>query len=437
MRNRRSPSTSSISDQLVYEVPPCPTHADRDDTIEMVFSTDALADLLASVGALPPESGAKLFGPVEGLGVDVVEFDIRGSSRASGAVYAPDTEWGTGRLQHWIAQEGPAQRIWTGDAHSHPGLIGIPSPKVGPGLGDIGYVEAVFEQNEIQAEFLIPILTGAGGCGPIRIAPWLVRRAEPTRARWVPFRVVDHAAEFPRRALNPAFGRAEDGRARGFDADRLVRPDHDVVVRTDARGRTLVDVEVCGTRISLVVETTGDVVRAEVRDRSDEVRHIGLIGPGADPLEAARRLVAAGTLLGGIPASPTSRSVPPSSSDRRTRGLLSGAFRDRHVVIAGVSGGSHMVEKLARLGPRRITAIDLDVVETANLARTAFRVGQVGQRKVDAIVEIVSDANPAVDVVPVGCDLTTLGPTELRDLLADADLIVAGTDSFVAQATIN
>jgi len=463
-------------------VPPRPTDGDAID-IDLSFTPHALNTLLDTVGSRPPESGAKLFGPVGGFGVDLVEFDVRGSQRAGGAVYAPDTEWGSSRLAHWISQDGDDQRIWTGDAHSHPGGFGWPSRRSGPGLGDLGYVEAVFEQNEIQFEFAIPILTATGpGTAAVRIHPWVVLRSEPLRPRWARFSV--RAADaFPERLFNPAFEAGADAAAGTgpawprLDLDRLARllkerfGHYVVILGPDEHGSVEIDVGDAIVRIEL--DGSGSAVTATILEGSGSGIQAGSASGRADPdregtaatlagiaLEAGRSrrpadapLSSTTTLEGtgsdsddadgeesvGAGADPDASPSPITREEyyARVTSVLSEDFHDRSILVVGASGGSYLIEKLARLGPRRIVIVDPDVVEVPNLVRTAFRIDQVGMAKTVAMADLVATANPFVEVDARPDDITTLGRDEVHELLDGIDVIIAGTDSFEAQATLN
>jgi hypothetical protein len=198
-----------MSDELrqlkvrVVEHPEAPRAA-----IPMCFTRRALEALRNSVGVWLPETGAKGFGPPDRLGVDVIEFDHRGSSRGRSAVYAPDAMWGNQRMAHWLRQPEEALRLWTMDCHSHPGHMGNPSRKVGPALGDLGYAEAVFEQNETMQYFFIPILTGTGPDTPyVELHPWVVCREDPHTPLWAEVRVTTQQ-QFPERVFNPAWERS-------------------------------------------------------------------------------------------------------------------------------------------------------------------------------------------------------------------------------------
>ena len=72
----------------------------------MCFTKDAMAALLTTVATLPPETGAKGFGPPATIGFDVVEFDSSGSADADFAVYRPSAEWGSERQKFHLDQPG-------------------------------------------------------------------------------------------------------------------------------------------------------------------------------------------------------------------------------------------------------------------------------------------------------------------------------------------
>lgn len=93
-------------------------------------------------------------------------------------------------------------RLWTGDIHSHPGDFGRPSRRAGPGLGDLGYVEAVFEANETMQFFFIPILTCVGTGRMAMLHPWIVCRDAASEPMWAEARVCG-ADAFPPRVFNP------------------------------------------------------------------------------------------------------------------------------------------------------------------------------------------------------------------------------------------
>lgn len=122
----------------------------------------------------------------------------------------------------------------------------------------------------------------------------------------------------------------------------------------------------------------------------------------------------------------------------RTEGLVSPAAHAKVVVCVGCGAGSYLYEKLARCAsPAEIRLVDFDHVEWANLCRTAYGASDVGKKKVDALAARLTDANPFVRAVPYCADICAMSDAETNALCAGADLLIAGTDSFPAQAKVN
>lgn len=171
---------------------------------DICFAPEAFDVLLRTVGARPAESGAKGFGPVDLIGFDRVEFDVTGSNGAKDTIYSPDAAWGNERCEHHRSMPGSEMRLWTGDIHSHPENVGVPSGRSGKGLGDLGYVEEVFEENETMQWFLMPILTQAA-TREVIIHPWVCRRDGLLMTSGVRICNID---QFPAREFNPEWERS-------------------------------------------------------------------------------------------------------------------------------------------------------------------------------------------------------------------------------------
>lgn len=121
----------------------------------------------------------------------------------------------------------------------------------------------------------------------------------------------------------------------------------------------------------------------------------------------------------------------------RVRDIVSPAFHQRRVLVMGVGGGSYFAVKLARLGPAELRLADFDHVEWSNLCRTAYEVDDMGAPKVEALARLIGRANPFVATACWPVDVCALTEEESAALLEGIDLIVAGTDSFSAQARAN
>lgn len=85
---------------------------------------------------------------------------------------------------------------------------------------------------------------------------------------------------------------------------------------------------------------------------------------------------------------------------RHTPGVAE-ALRGACVGIAGVGGlGSNAAHALARIGVGCLVFADFDVVEPSNLNRQAYRIDQIGMRKVDALADDLAAVNPLVRLIP-------------------------------------
>ena len=111
---------------------------------------------------------------------------------------------------------------------------------------------------------------------------------------------------------------------------------------------------------------------------------------------------------------------------------------DARVVIVGCGAlGSFQAGALGRAGVGRLRIVDRDYVELSNLqrqwlfdeadAREALPKAVAAARKIAAI-------NSSIAVEPVVSDLV---PSNAEELLADADLILDGTDNFETRFLIN
>jgi hypothetical protein len=189
----------------------------------MCFTEEAYRELERTVGAKAPETGAKGFGPRDLLGFDLIEFDELGSHNASGGVYSPDVVWGAERVKYWMNQTDETMRVWTGDIHSHPGQFGRPSSKAGVALGDLGYVEEVFAQNEWMLWFALPIVTNTGHRRSPMVNCWFIHRCKPDVPMWAEIRICSGVDEFPERKYNPEWEARVARQTMPVDMDLLAK----------------------------------------------------------------------------------------------------------------------------------------------------------------------------------------------------------------------
>ncbi|MFJ4046328.1 ThiF family adenylyltransferase [Microbacterium sp. NPDC089987] len=104
-------------------------------------------------------------------------------------------------------------------------------------------------------------------------------------------------------------------------------------------------------------------------------------------------------------------------------------LRAAHVAVVGAGGlGAPVVLALAAAGIGTLTIIDDDDVELSNLQRQVMhRRGDVGRPKVDSAVRVAADLSPETIVRPLR---SRLASDNAVDLLAGADLVIDGTDTF-------
>lgn len=74
-------------------------------------------------------------------------------------------------------------------------------------------------------------------------------------------------------------------------------------------------------------------------------------------------------------------------------------LQNAKVAIAGLGGlGSNIAVMLARSGVGHLFLVDFDVVDVTNLNRQMYMIPQLGKPKTEAILEILHDINPYLDI---------------------------------------
>ncbi|WP_144718401.1 ThiF family adenylyltransferase [Agrococcus jejuensis] len=106
-----------------------------------------------------------------------------------------------------------------------------------------------------------------------------------------------------------------------------------------------------------------------------------------------------------------------------------------HVAVVGAGGlGSPVVLALAAAGIGTITILDDDAVEASNLQRQVLhRMTDVGRPKADSAVRAAADLSPETRVEAVRLRVTA---DSAASLLAGADVVIDGTDTFETRAAV-
>lgn len=107
-----------------------------------------------------------------------------------------------------------------------------------------------------------------------------------------------------------------------------------------------------------------------------------------------------------------------------------------HVAIVGAGAlGGPAALYLAAAGIGRLTLIDDDVVSLSNLQRQVlFMTAEVGQPKTAAGAKRLNGLNPHCQVIE---SRTRLTPANVQTLLAGANLVLDGSDSFATRFAVN
>jgi len=96
-----------------------------------------------------------------------------------------------------------------------------------------------------------------------------------------------------------------------------------------------------------------------------------------------------------------------------------------------------LAEELARLGFSPLRLVDPDVLEVENLVRHPLGAPAVGLPKAPALAAKICREFPPCDAVGLHANFLELADSEQQQLAADADVVVAATDSAACQRHVN
>lgn len=113
-----------------------------------------------------------------------------------------------------------------------------------------------------------------------------------------------------------------------------------------------------------------------------------------------------------------------------------GTLNEADVLIAGCgSGGGTVALQLAMSGITNFTLIDNDVLELENVIRHVCGLRYVGQKKVDALSDVLLDRNPSLKIEKYDKDIFEL---ENFDALVDAStIVILATDNEGSRYRVN
>jgi len=137
-------------------------------------------------------------------------------------------------------------------------------------------------------------------------------------------------------------------------------------------------------------------------------------------------------------------SLPPERLDRFARHIVlpevggagQMALAQKHLVLIGLGGiGSPALQYLAAAGIGKLTLVDDDKVDLSNLQRqTLYNERDVGHGKAISAKRWVTLFDPALDVE---ISDRRIDPARAETLVADADLVLDGTDNFATRLAVS
>ena len=113
-----------------------------------------------------------------------------------------------------------------------------------------------------------------------------------------------------------------------------------------------------------------------------------------------------------------------------------GALSRAQVLLAGCgSGGGQVALQLAMSGIRRFALFDSDVLEPENVIRHVCGRRYLGQKKVDAVADVLLDRNPNLEIERYPLDLMTCA--DLADHVRRSSVVVVATDNDPTRYRLN
>jgi hypothetical protein len=112
------------------------------------------------------------------------------------------------------------------------------------------------------------------------------------------------------------------------------------------------------------------------------------------------------------------------------------SFANVNVLVAGCgSGGANVALQLVMSGIRNLTLMDNDILGPENVIRHVCGRRFIGQKKVDAVAEVLLDRNPKANITKIDPDIMTY--PHLESEIRKADVVVLATDNEPSRYTVN
>ena len=111
-------------------------------------------------------------------------------------------------------------------------------------------------------------------------------------------------------------------------------------------------------------------------------------------------------------------------------------FTDVKVLIAGCgSGGSSVALQLVMSGVRNFTLLDKDTLQIENVIRHVCGRRYLGQRKIDAVEDVLLDRNPNANISKIEADI--MDYRDMESAIIESDVVVLATDNEPSRYRLN
>ncbi len=109
-------------------------------------------------------------------------------------------------------------------------------------------------------------------------------------------------------------------------------------------------------------------------------------------------------------------------------------IKNTHIVGVGAGGAYSFYQSMARCGIGKLSVIDFDTVEEANVVRQGYDCSDIGIPKIEALCEHIQRVNGSTIFNGISKNIFDMTEKELDSTFGEADLFLFMTDSFAAQA---
>ncbi len=112
----------------------------------------------------------------------------------------------------------------------------------------------------------------------------------------------------------------------------------------------------------------------------------------------------------------------------RTSSILKGRLEGKRVGFVGVGASINLIKSCARSGVNKFSLWDFDIIEEANIGRTAYDLQDCGLSKTKAAYRHILNINPFCEVKVFNGDFMTIPVEDIIREFSECEVIVMGTD---------